>query len=62
MIRFAVIGTNWITDSFIQAARETGLVDLTAVYSRTEERAREYAAKARHPESIYRFRKNGRQR
>lgn len=45
MIRFAVIGTNWITDSFIQAARETGLVDLTAVYSRTEERAREFAAK-----------------
>ncbi|GIP33320.1 Gfo/Idh/MocA family protein [Paenibacillus sp. J2TS4] len=45
MIRFAVIGTNWITDSFIQAARETGQVELTAVYSRTEARAKEFAAK-----------------
>ena len=45
MIRFAVIGTNWITEEFIHAARETGEFDLTAVYSRTEEKAAEFAEK-----------------
>ncbi|MEC0226072.1 Gfo/Idh/MocA family protein [Paenibacillus alba] len=45
MIRFAVIGTNWITEEFIHAARETGEFDLTAVYSRTEEKAAEFAQK-----------------
>jgi predicted dehydrogenase len=45
MIRFGVIGTNWITEEFIKAARETGEFALTAVYSRTEERAKEFAAK-----------------
>lgn len=34
MIRFAVIGTNWITQSFIDAAHATGKMQLTAVYSR----------------------------
>ncbi|MCY9667193.1 Gfo/Idh/MocA family oxidoreductase [Paenibacillus alginolyticus] len=45
MIRFAVIGTNWITEEFIHAARETGEFVLTAVYSRTEEKAAEFAQK-----------------
>lgn len=45
MIRFGVIGTNWITDNLIAAARKTGEFALTAVYSRTEERAQEYADK-----------------
>lgn len=45
MIRFAVIGTNWITEEFIHAASETGEFDLTAVYSRTEEKAAEFADK-----------------
>ncbi|RAV11730.1 Gfo/Idh/MocA family protein [Paenibacillus contaminans] len=45
MVRFGVIGTNWITELFIQAARETGEFALTAVYSRTQERADEFAAK-----------------
>lgn len=45
MIRFAVIGTNWITEEFIHAARETGEFTLTAVYSRTEEKAAEFANK-----------------
>ncbi|TXK84508.1 Gfo/Idh/MocA family protein [Paenibacillus sp. N3.4] len=45
MIRFAVIGTNWITEEFIHAARETGEFALTAVYSRTEEKAAEFAGK-----------------
>ncbi|SFS88352.1 Gfo/Idh/MocA family protein [Paenibacillus sp. BC26] len=45
MIRFGVIGTNWITDHFIEAARVAEGFSLTAVYSRTEERAAAYAAK-----------------
>lgn len=45
MIRFAVIGTNWITEEFIHAARETGEFDLNAVYSRTEEKVAEFARK-----------------
>ncbi|MBD8068524.1 Gfo/Idh/MocA family protein [Bacillus sp. PS06] len=45
MIRFGVIGTNWITESFINAATEIEDFKLTAVYSRTEDRASEFAAK-----------------
>lgn len=45
MLRFGVIGTNWITEAFIQAAQETGEFALTAVYSRTEDKAKEFAAK-----------------
>jgi scyllo-inositol 2-dehydrogenase (NADP+) len=45
MIRFAIIGTNWITEEFIRAAQETGEFVLTAVYSRTEEKGREFAEK-----------------
>ncbi|KGT94316.1 oxidoreductase [Erwinia typographi] len=35
MIRFAVVGTNWITRQFVDAAHETGKMKLTAVYSRS---------------------------
>lgn len=45
MLRFGVIGTNWITEAFIEAALSTGQVKPTAVYSRTTERAGEFAAK-----------------
>ncbi|WP_308638770.1 Gfo/Idh/MocA family protein [Paenibacillus silvisoli] len=45
MIRFGVIGTNWITDHLIEAAREVGGFALTAVYSRTEEKAAAFAEK-----------------
>jgi len=45
MIRFAVIGTNWITEALIQAARLHPQFALTAVYSRTEEKARAFASK-----------------
>jgi predicted dehydrogenase len=45
MIRFGVIGTNWITEELIMAARETEEFALTGVYSRTEEKAKEFAAK-----------------
>ncbi|TMU88288.1 Gfo/Idh/MocA family oxidoreductase [Bacillus sp. BHET2] len=43
MIRFGVIGTNWITDRFIQAAGEVDGFHLEAVYSRTEEKAKAFA-------------------
>jgi predicted dehydrogenase len=45
IIRFGVIGTNWITEKFIEAASEVEDFKLTAVYSRTEERAKEFAIK-----------------
>ncbi|MBJ6360651.1 Gfo/Idh/MocA family protein [Paenibacillus sp. GCM10012307] len=45
MVRFGVIGTNWITESFIQAASLLESFRLTAVYSRTEERGAEFAAR-----------------
>ncbi|AZB40876.1 gfo/Idh/MocA family oxidoreductase [Bacillus sp. FJAT-42376] len=45
MIRFGVIGTNWITEKFLDAAAQTGDLELAAVYSRTEERAAEFAEK-----------------
>ncbi|MDP4095867.1 Gfo/Idh/MocA family oxidoreductase [Paenibacillus sp. P96] len=44
MIRFGIIGTNWITERFIQGAIETEQFALTAVYSRTEEKGRSFAA------------------
>ncbi|MEH7234979.1 Gfo/Idh/MocA family protein [Bacillus sp. JJ1562] len=49
MIRFGVIGTNWITDAFLEAANSIEDFSLTAVYSRTEERAKEYAEKYQVP-------------
>ncbi|MGR5079201.1 Gfo/Idh/MocA family protein [Photobacterium swingsii] len=45
MIKFAVVGTNWITDAFIEGAIASGKMQLTAVYSRTMEKAEEFASK-----------------
>ncbi len=45
MIRFGVIGTNWITDRFIDGASKLDDFKLNAVYSRTEEKARDFASK-----------------
>ena len=44
-IRFGVVGTNFITDWVIAGAREDSRFELSAVCSRTEERAKEYATK-----------------
>lgn len=44
MIRFGIIGTNFITDTFLEAARTCPDFQLTAVYSRSMERAKEYGA------------------
>lgn len=45
-MRIGIIGTNFISDWFVAAARQTyGRVDPVAVYSRTAERAQEFAQK-----------------
>jgi len=44
MIRFAVVGTNWITRQFIDAAHETGKMKLTAVYPRSLAQAETFAS------------------
>jgi predicted dehydrogenase len=44
MVNFAVIGTNFVTDSLIEAGRACKDFHLQAVYSRKIERAQEYAA------------------
>ncbi len=44
MYHFAVIGTNFVTDWLLEAAREVEDVRLLAVFSRTQERGRAYAA------------------
>ena len=44
-VRFGIIGTNIITDQFIQAASHCEAFELSAVYSRTEARGQAFAAK-----------------
>jgi predicted dehydrogenase len=45
MIRFGIIGTNWITEQWLTAASGVEDFTLSAVYSRSEDKAREIAAK-----------------
>ena len=42
MIRFAIVGTSWITRQFVDAAHETGKMKLTAIYARTPEKAQQF--------------------
>lgn len=49
MIKLAVIGTNWITDQFIEAALKTGEYELTAIYSRSLESAEQFGQKYSSP-------------
>lgn len=44
-VRFGVVGTNFITDWLINGAQQDSRFELTAVCSRTEERADEFASK-----------------
>lgn len=44
-IRFGIIGTNVITEQFIESLHRVGTGEVVAVYSRTEERAKTYAQK-----------------
>jgi predicted dehydrogenase len=43
-INFGIIGTNWITHSFVKCAQSTSKWNLAAVYSRKHETAQEFAA------------------
>ena len=43
MIKYATVGTGWITESFIQAARLSEQYELVGVYSRTEDKAKQLA-------------------
>lgn len=47
-MRFATVGTSWITAAFISAAKKQGW-ELRAVYSRAEDSARAFAAKTGAP-------------
>ncbi|MGX1927381.1 Gfo/Idh/MocA family protein [Vibrio sp. NH-7] len=49
MIRLAVIGTNWITDQFVEAALKSGEYLLAGVYSRSLESAEKFAEKYDNP-------------
>lgn len=51
-IRFAVIGTNFITDRVIETARLDSRFDLVAVYSRTQQQADSYARKHNIPHTF----------
>jgi len=44
-INFGIIGTNWITHSYVKCAHATDKWSLAAVYSRKEETAKEFASK-----------------
>jgi scyllo-inositol 2-dehydrogenase (NADP+) len=45
MVRFGIVGTNWITERFLDAALKVEDFNLTAVYSRTQAKATEFARK-----------------
>ena len=45
MIRFGIVGTNNITTWFLNGASLVKEFKLTAVYSRTEEKAKEFAGR-----------------
>ncbi|MFD1778528.1 Gfo/Idh/MocA family protein [Fredinandcohnia salidurans] len=45
MVRVGIIGTNWITERLLEAVKSVEDFELSAVYSRTRERAEEFADK-----------------
>lgn len=45
MLRFGIIGTSWITERFIHAAQESSYLKLGAVFSRSKEKAQNFAGK-----------------
>lgn len=52
MIKYAVIGTSWITQSFIDGSRLDGDMQLAAVYSRSAEKGADFA-KANGVDRVY---------
>ena len=51
MVRFGVIGTNWITEQFIEALKEVEGSEVVAVYSRTKETAETFSTKFSIPDT-----------
>ena len=45
MLSYGIIGTSWITEEYIQGAKDTDLWSLTCVYSRTKEKGEAFAQK-----------------
>ncbi|EHO50835.1 oxidoreductase, NAD-binding domain protein [Lentilactobacillus kisonensis F0435] len=45
MIKLGIIGTNWITQQFVDAIKLAKTYELTSVYSRHEQTAKDFAAK-----------------
>jgi predicted dehydrogenase len=45
LVRFATVGTNWITEALIQSAMKVQGFELAAVYSRSQTKAAEFAGK-----------------
>ncbi|MGF9696334.1 Gfo/Idh/MocA family protein [Paenibacillus sp. MABNR03] len=45
MVRFGVVGTNWITERLLEAASQVKGFELTAVYSRTADKANAFSDK-----------------
>lgn len=45
VIRYGIVGTNWITDTWIKGAAKTGKWQLHGIYSRTSEQAEKFGAK-----------------
>ncbi|REB05557.1 gfo/Idh/MocA family oxidoreductase [Sporosarcina sp. BI001-red] len=45
MIRIGLVGTNWITERLLDGAAHVEALEVAAVYSRTSERAEEFASK-----------------
>ncbi|WP_137624942.1 Gfo/Idh/MocA family protein [Lactiplantibacillus pingfangensis] len=52
MLKLGIIGTNWITQQFIDAANASGEWQLTTVYSRQMARAKAFAATNHAPETF----------
>lgn len=52
MIRFGIIGTNFITERFIDAAQRNDDLQITSLYSRTLERAEQFGGKHNIPHTF----------
>ena len=53
MLKLGIIGTNWITQQFVDAATNSGEYELAAVYSRRAETAQQFADEAGHKAALF---------
>ncbi len=51
-VRFGIVGTNFITDKILEAAKLESRFELSAVYSRTQQRANQFAEKHNIPHTF----------